>query len=168
MIPVQAQIFWAWTGIGILCRNIGPMSSGTLYFVNWESAWLKDTIWSPFRLRRTATIFCRSRGWCCFCPRGTEKSFANWNCFITERAFYSKFAFHIVLYILGASLPLFQGGQLKLLESKSSNPTYYRQPESRNVYICMGAKNKVQPAVPIRPGFACRGSKSYTLFRSTG
>ena len=30
----------------------------------------------------------------------------------------------------------------------------YRQPESRNVYFCMGAKNAVQPAMPIRPGFA--------------
>ena len=26
MILVQAQILWAWTGIGIVCRNIGPLT----------------------------------------------------------------------------------------------------------------------------------------------
>ena len=27
MIPIQDQFFWAWTGIQIVCRNIGPLSS---------------------------------------------------------------------------------------------------------------------------------------------
>ena len=29
MIPVQAQIFWAWTVIGITCRNIGQLKFDT-------------------------------------------------------------------------------------------------------------------------------------------
>ena len=37
MIPVQAQIFWAWTGIGIVCRNIGPLSTKSLATVGHSS-----------------------------------------------------------------------------------------------------------------------------------
>ena len=36
-------------------------------------------------------------------------------------------------------------------------PTGNPKPESRNFYISMGAKNTVQPALPIQPGFAQLG-----------
>ena len=42
----------------------------------------------------------------------------------------------------------------QLLRCEDQASMHNRQPESLNVYICMGAKNSVQPAVPIQPDFA--------------
>ena len=30
MIPIQDQIFWTWTRIGVVCRNIGPLKTTDL------------------------------------------------------------------------------------------------------------------------------------------
>ena len=36
MIPVQVQICLTWTGIGIVCRNIGPIFTKSTVWSNWK------------------------------------------------------------------------------------------------------------------------------------